>query len=117
MMILAMENKKIIKWRSKPQKQDYPAAASYLSLFLGKHAPENAAAKLESAEMAEFPVKDIFRASTLSLLAVSNSHVESDRTKIIRDEQLSPALAVQGQEKRQGDNRRRLSPSMRGLHI
>jgi disulfide oxidoreductase YuzD len=87
-----MENKKIIKWRSKPQKHDYPAAASYLSLVLDQQAAENAAMDLKSAEMSEFPAKDIFRASMLSLLGVSNSHVESDRKQIIRDEKLSPIL-------------------------
>ncbi len=87
-----MEKKNVIKWRSEPQKHDYPAAASYLSLIFGQQAAENAAMELESAEMSEFPAKDIFRASTLSLLGVSNSHVESDRAKIIRDEKLSPLL-------------------------
>ncbi len=93
-MILAMDNKKIIKWRSKPQKHDYPAAASYLSLVLGQQAAQNAAMELESAEMSEFPAKDTFRASTLSLLGVSNSHVESDRAKIIQGEKLSPLLLL-----------------------
>jgi disulfide oxidoreductase YuzD len=87
-----MEKKKNIKWRSKPQKHDYPAAASYLSLILGQQAAESAAMELESAEMSEFAAKDIFRASMLSLLGVSNSHVESDRAKIIQDEQLLPLL-------------------------
>ncbi|MGD0636261.1 MAG: hypothetical protein ABSA13_18990 [Beijerinckiaceae bacterium] len=95
-----MEKKKIIKWRSKPQKHDYPAAASYLSLVLGQQAAENAALELESAEMSEFPAKDIFRASMLSLLGVSNSHVERDRAKIIQDEKLSPLLLFR--DKRNG---------------
>ena len=42
--------------------------------------------------MSEYAVKDIFRASALSPLGVSNSHVEKDRTKIILDEKLSPLL-------------------------
>ncbi|MGO8739763.1 hypothetical protein [Rhodoblastus sp.] len=95
-----MEQKKIIKWRSKPEKHDYPAAASYLSLVLGQQAAENAAVELESAEMSEFPAKDIFRASMLSLLGVSNSHVESDRAKIIHGEKLSPLLLFR--DKRNG---------------
>jgi hypothetical protein len=95
-----MDNKKIIKWRSKPQKHDYPAAASYLSLVLGQQAAENAAMELESAETSEFPGKDSFRASMLSLLGVSNSHVESDRAKIIRGEKLSPLLLFR--DKRNG---------------
>jgi DNA invertase Pin-like site-specific DNA recombinase len=36
----------------------------------------------------------IFRASGLSLLGVSNSHVETDRRKIVRGEQQSPILLV-----------------------
>ena len=95
-----METKKIIKWRSKPEKHDYPAAASYLSLTLGQQAAENAAMELESAEMSEFAAKDIFRASMLSLLGVSNSHVERDRAKIIQDEKLSPLLLFR--DKRNG---------------
>jgi hypothetical protein len=98
--MLAMENNKIVKWRSKPQEHDYPAAASYLSLVLGQQAAENAAMELESAEMSEFAAKDIFRASMLSLLGVSNSHVESDRAKIIQGEKLSPLLLFR--DKRNG---------------
>jgi hypothetical protein len=81
-----------IKWRSKPQKHDYPAAESFLSLTLGQQAAKNVADELERIEMSEFPAKDIFRASKLSLLGVSNSHVEKDRAKIIRHEKLSPLL-------------------------
>jgi disulfide oxidoreductase YuzD len=81
-----------IKWRSKPQKHDYPAAESFLSLTLGQQAAKNAAEELERARTSEFYAKDIFRASKLSLLGVSNSHVEKDRAKIIRREKLSPLL-------------------------
>ena len=42
--------------------------------------------------MTEYAVKNIFRASGLSLLGISNSHVEKDRTRIILDEALSPLL-------------------------
>jgi hypothetical protein len=47
---------------------------------------------LERAKISQFLAKDIFRASTLSLLGVSNSHVEKDRAKVIRHEKLSPLL-------------------------
>jgi hypothetical protein len=87
-----MGKKASIKWLSKPQKHDYPAAASYLSLTLGERAAKNVAKELERAGMSEFAAKDIFRASTLSLLGVSNSHVEKDRTKVILGESLSPLL-------------------------
>jgi hypothetical protein len=99
-MMGAVENKKTIKWRSKPQKHDYAAAASYLSLVFGQQAAENAARDLERAEMSKFLARDIFRASMLSLLGVSNSHVERDRAKIILGEKLSPLLLFR--DKRNG---------------
>ena len=87
-----MTEKANIKWQSGPQKHDYSAAASYLSLTMEPQAAKNVAKKLDRAEMSEFAAKDIFRASMLSLLGVSNSHVEKDRTRIIRHERLSPLL-------------------------
>ena len=48
--------------------------------------------KLIKAKMTEFAAKDIFRASGLSLLGISDSHVEKDRAQIARDEKLSPLL-------------------------
>jgi hypothetical protein len=81
-----------IKWLDKPQKHDYPAAASYLSLSMDRQAAKAVAEKLKKAEMTEFAAKDIFRASGLSLLGVSDSHVEKDRAQIARNEKLSPLL-------------------------
>ena len=81
-----------IKWLDKPQKHDYPAAASYLSLTMDQQAAKTAAEELKNAEMTEFAAKDIFRASGLSLLGISDSHVEKDRAQIARDEKLSPLL-------------------------
>jgi hypothetical protein len=48
--------------------------------------------------VSEFQAKDIFRASRLSLLGVSNSHVEKDRQKIQAGEPLSPLLLVRDPE-------------------
>jgi hypothetical protein len=93
----AMTKKANIKWQSGPQEHDYSAAASYLSLTMEPQAAKNVAKKLERAEMSEFAAKDIFRASMLSLLGVSNSHVEKDRAKIIRHERLSPLLLFRDQ--------------------
>ena len=44
--------------------------------------------------MSSFKAKDIFRASGLSLLGVSNSHVERDQQKIAAGHPLSPLLLV-----------------------
>ena len=51
-------------------------------------------AKLKTAHVSEFKAKDIFRASALSLLGISNSHVERDRKKIEAGKLLSPILLV-----------------------
>jgi disulfide oxidoreductase YuzD len=88
----AMSKKTNINWQSKPQKHDYPAAASYLSLIMEPQAAKNVVKKLQRVAKTEFAAKDIFRASMLSLLGVSNSHVEKDRTRIIQNERLSPLL-------------------------
>ena len=53
---------------------------------------------LRKAEVSLFKAKDIFRASGLSLLGVSNSHVEKDRKKIIKGTPLSPLLLVRDSE-------------------
>ena len=92
-----MGKKTKIKWLSEPQKNDYSSAESYLTLTLEQQAAKNVVKELERAEMSEFPAKDIFRASGLSLLGVSNSHVEKDRAKIILNERLSPLLLFKGQ--------------------
>lgn len=81
-----------IKWLDQPQKHDYPAALSYLSLSMDEEAAESIIALLEKTTIVAFAAKDIFRASGLSLLGVSDSHVETDREKIIREEKLSPLL-------------------------
>lgn len=44
--------------------------------------------------MSSFKAKDIFRASELSLLGISNLHVKRDRNKIKRNISLSPLLLI-----------------------
>jgi hypothetical protein len=44
--------------------------------------------------MSKFKAKDIFRASGLSLLGVSNSHVKKDKKKIRAGKALSPLLLI-----------------------
>ena len=54
-------------------------------------------AALRRARVTEFKAKDIFRASQLSLLGVSNSHVDKDRRKISSGKKLSPILLARDQ--------------------
>ena len=44
--------------------------------------------------MSRFKAKDIFRASGLSLLGVSNAHVARDQQKIKSGRELSPLLLI-----------------------
>ena len=83
-----------IKWLTKPEAHDYAAAASYLSLLYPPAAARARVARLRRAGKAAFKAKDIFRASRLSLLGVSNGHVATDRKKIRAGKSLSPILLV-----------------------
>lgn len=83
-----------IRWRQEPEDHDYPAAESYLSLVRDAAAVAADVARLRKAPMSAFKAKDIFRASGLSLLGVSNAHVEKDRRKIESGRELSPLLLV-----------------------
>jgi hypothetical protein len=83
-----------ISWLDAPEDKDYPAAASYLSLLFPPAEVEKMGSRLKSAPVTRFKAKDIFRASGLSLLGVSNSHVEKDQKKIKDGKALSPLLLV-----------------------
>ena len=85
-----------IRWYDEPEDHDYPAAQAYLSLLYEEKAAAAYVAKLRLAPVSQFKSKDIFRASGLSLLGVSNSHVENDRKKIHDGRKLSPLLLVRG---------------------
>jgi hypothetical protein len=84
-------------WKEDPEKEDYPAALSYLTLLVGR----------ESARKMSFPAKwerpstfrralTSLRAAGLSLLAASDSEVSGDLQKVKLGEKLSPVLLVQG---------------------
>jgi hypothetical protein len=83
-----------IKWLAEPDVKDYPAAASFLNLLYDAAAARTLVKKLKKTSISQYKAKDIFRASGLSLLGVSNSHVEKDRKKIKNGTELSPILLV-----------------------
>lgn len=85
---------KEIKWLADVEEHDYPAAASYLSLLYPEERVADVIAKLRRAPIVQFKAKDIFRASRLPLLGVSNSHVEKDKEKILAGKNLSPLLLL-----------------------
>jgi hypothetical protein len=89
-----------IKWLDIPQDHDYPAARSYLSLTLKPAEAKAIVAKLKKTKVTQFKAKDLFRASRLPLLGISNSHVEKDKARIMAGHKLSPLLLFR--DKRNG---------------
>jgi hypothetical protein len=83
-----------ISWLTEPEEHDYPAAESFLLLLFPAPQVNKIIANLRAAKNTVFKAKDVFRASGLSLLGVSNSHVEKDREKIKSGRALSPILLV-----------------------
>ena len=81
-------------WLDAPEDHDFPAAESYLRLIYTPRKAQALVEKLRAAPGTLFKAKDIFRASGLSLLGVSNSHVEKDLRKIRSGVSLSPLLLV-----------------------
>lgn len=83
-----------LKWLPLPEDHDYPAAQAYLSLLYEPVKLVSVIQQLRGIDVTYFKAKDIFRASGLSLLGVSNLHVEKDRQKILASTPLSPLLLV-----------------------
>ena len=83
-----------INWLADAQDHDYPAAGSYLSLLYDETTAAKYVDQLRKAPISKFMAKDIFRASGLSLLGISNSHVVHDREKVLAGQSLSPLLLV-----------------------
>lgn len=83
-----------IKWLTEPQEHDYPAAQSYLSILYEEGVARAKVQKLKRAPIVEFKAKDIFRASGLPLLGISNYHVKKDQRKIQSGKELSPILLI-----------------------
>lgn len=90
-MKLIKEN---IKWLDLPEEHDYPAAASYLELIYDEVSVKSIVINLEYTSITTFKAKDIFRASGLSLLGISNGHIKKNMKKIKDGKSLSPLLLV-----------------------
>jgi hypothetical protein len=89
-----MKTKKIINWLKKPEPHNYPAAHSYLSLIFEETRSVELVNRLKEAPVSNYKAKDIFRAANVSLLGISNLHVEKDRKKIKKGLSISPILLV-----------------------
>jgi hypothetical protein len=91
---MAKSKVKEIPWLDQPEEHNYTAAKSYLSLLHPLELVAGMVDRLQEAPVVQFQAKDIFRASSLGLLGVSNSHVEKDREKLEKGKSLSPLLLV-----------------------
>jgi hypothetical protein len=84
-------------WKTQPDEHDYPAAADYLSLIMGKGEVDKTVAALRSAPLTTRKAKDLLRASRLELLPADNVHVKKDLAKVEKGQLLSPVLLIRGQ--------------------
>lgn len=83
-----------INWLNQPEEHDYPAAAAYLSLIYDLKTTSSIVSQLKKALVTTHKAKDILRASGLSPLGMSNSHVNKDVKKIKTGKPISPILLV-----------------------
>lgn len=84
-------------WKDKPEPQDFPAAASYLSLLIGTAEAAGLVEALRNEDgLRHYAAKDILRAGGLPLLARDDSEVAADLAKVKLGKKLSPVLLVQG---------------------
>ena len=89
---------KKVKWKPETEDQDYPSAASFLSLLCSPSQVEKMIPLFHKATVVEIKAKDVIRASRLPLLAKSNFHVAKDMKRIANGTALSPLLLVRGNE-------------------
>ena len=87
-------SKKQPKWHDEVEADDFEAAESYLQLIYTRKHSARLVSALRRAKPARFRAKDIFRASQLSRLGISNLRVARDRRKIKEGIRLSPILLV-----------------------
>ncbi len=89
-----MSSKIKIRWLDKTDNSNFPAAESYLSLLYPPKEVERLIGLLKKAKLTEFKSKDIFRASGLPLLGISNLQFRKNMNKIAAKKKLSPILLV-----------------------
>ena len=83
-----------IKWEKNAQKEHYRAALSYLSLIYKAAVAKDFVKKLKKTAVSQFKSRDIFRASMLPMLEVTNSDVKKEESKIKSQKRLRPLLLV-----------------------
>ncbi len=72
-------------WQSSPDKHDFPAARTYLSLIADPALVDHLVRELEKAPTVTYEAKDLLRASRLPALEKDNQHVAADLAKVARE--------------------------------
>jgi len=93
------KNNKLI-WLTKPEDHDYQASLSYLGLIFDNKSAKKLVKALRKASTTSFKAKDLFRSSGLSLLGISNGHVEKNTEKLQSGIRLPPVLLVRNDRQR-----------------
>ena len=83
-----------INWSKQPEKDEYAAAETYLSLVFSEKDASKLVKELNKAETAKYHVKDLLRASTLQLLPPGDSLVKEAHEKILAGKRISPLLLI-----------------------
>lgn len=71
-------------WQAEPAEHDYPAADSYLRLITTPEAAKKLVNKLQDAQLAHHPAKDVLRAAQLPLLPMDDPAVKRDITEVVQ---------------------------------
>ena len=91
---MSKRNKQKINWLDKPEDHNYPSAISYLLLTVYEQTARAVGLALQNEPVVHFKARDIFRASGLPLLGISQHQIEHNLKKIKDGELLSPILLV-----------------------
>lgn len=87
-----------VLWEKKPDKKHYRAAEEYLTLIYKTKKVKRLIRQLKGAPMTSFMAKDIFRATMLPLLGISNYRIKRNEQKIQTGIKISPILLVRSFE-------------------
>jgi hypothetical protein len=91
---MSKRSKKEIQWLKEPADHNYPSAISYLSLIINPAQVNAHVLLLKKEPIVHFKARDIFRASGLPLLGISQHQIEHNLKKIEKEEPLSPILLI-----------------------
>ncbi|TFW10161.1 hypothetical protein E4K72_02290 [Oxalobacteraceae bacterium OM1] len=89
-----MNDRPDIQWLDAPADEEYAAAGRYLELLYEPKQARQLMKKLKRADMAEYPAKDILRASGISILTVQAYDWSKQENEIKEGDPLSPILLV-----------------------